>query len=217
MDIREAVKKVMEKEGVGIISSPDFIKLLTRRRVFAAHPEYKQIIKSIQSLRFDEGLLLLEPADKDIGIYFLRDLFADKTSYKQSDIKDVFEAIGYGLNLISNVQINNEKPKFVKETNSNDSSSTDIFESKIYEEQSYSGDSLPSILRDVIKNEGLSIILEPRFINMLNDLGAFKSSTVHRFILKTIQSEGFGKSLLSVKKWELQGESLCQKFISQTK
>ena len=102
----------MEKEGVGIISSPDFIKLLTRRRVFAAHPEYKQIIKSIQSLRFDEGLLLLEPADKDIGIYFLRDLFADKTSYKQSDIKDVFEAIGYGLNLISNVQINNEKPKF---------------------------------------------------------------------------------------------------------
>ncbi len=216
MEIKEAVKKVMEKEGAKIISSPDFIKLLSRRKVFTDHPEYKKIIKSIQLLGFDMRLLDIDSDDKELGVYSLSDIFEDKTSFNHTDIYDVFQAIGCGLSLIKNRKLLYSEPKSVNKIKPKVSSTTDIFETENSEEQSYSGESLPSIIRYVVKKEGPSIILEPRFINILNDLRAFESSTVHRFILKSIQSEGFGRSLLSVKKWELQGETLCLKFVSQT-
>lgn len=216
MEIKEAVKMVMEKEGAKIISSPNFTKRLPLRKVLINHPEYARIIKSMQSLGFDDRILNLESDEKELGIYALSDLFADETSYNQSDIYDVFNAIGSGLSYIDNRKIQYSEPKRVKKTKPKVSSTTDLLETNNYEEQSHSEDSLPSIIRDVVNKEGPSIILEPRFINILIDLRAFGSSTVHRFILKSIQSEGFGKSLLSINKWELQGENLCQKFISQT-
>ena len=71
-------------------------------------------------------------------------------------------------------------------------------------------------LKNIIKTDGVSILYEPRLVNILCDFQAFDSIPASKYMLRAIIDDGYTKKLTQIGAWNHQAQSLCSQFSNIT-
>jgi uncharacterized membrane protein len=75
---------------------------------------------------------------------------------------------------------------------------------------------LDKAIKETIRQEGQIVLLDMRFVNILNDLGAFQESPSTRFMMRSIINGGYMQKFLQLGGWNSQAVQLMQKIAVET-
>lgn len=76
--------------------------------------------------------------------------------------------------------------------------------------------SIQDAVKKVIDDNGIEVVNNDNFINMLSDYGAFDTIPLLKYILNSVIKDGYLKQMLAIGVWNEQSENLCNRFVAKT-
>lgn len=75
---------------------------------------------------------------------------------------------------------------------------------------------LHEVLHQIIKNEGETVLLQTRLVNILSDLQVFQVTPSAKYIISGMIKEGYMQKLLQIGEWNNSSKQLVNQFVKKT-